>query len=70
MATKIGNPEEPWRNQEGYLDPTVHEALKNVEEHERFTKFLKDIFKVCQEHGFAIDGRATFVDKKTGRRWT
>lgn len=59
----------PKKNSEGYLDPTAYEAIKDADEAERFNKFLKIIFYICELSGFRFEGRFTVVDKKTGRVW-
>lgn len=33
----------------------------------RFDRFLRTIFYICDQAGFRIEGRVTFVDKKTGK---
>ena len=43
---------------------TPDEIAKN-----RFDKLLRTIFYICDVAGFRIEGRITFVDKKTGRIW-
>ncbi len=58
------------RNQEGYLDLTAHDALKNIDkEDERFHKLLHTIFNTCDLAGFKIEGRITLVDKNSGKVW-
>ena len=71
--------EDPYRNSEGYPDPTAFKAIKNAEgsrynrdydandEDVRFYKLLHTIFHVSELAGFDIQGRITFVDKKSGR---
>ena len=43
---------------------TPEEIAKNC-----FDKLLRTIFYICDVAGFRIEGRITFVDKKTGRIW-
>lgn len=43
---------------------TPEEIAKN-----RFDKLLRTIFYICDVAGFRIEGRITFVDKKTGQIW-
>jgi len=58
------------KNAEGYFDPTVYKAIKNIDkENERFHKLLRTIFYICDIAGFEIEGRIVLVDKKTGRVW-
>lgn len=59
------------KNKEGYSDPTASEALTRIDEdEERFRRFLKLIFSVCDAMGFSLENRITVKDKKTGRIWT
>lgn len=64
---------DPRRNEEGYLDLTHHEAVKNVtqerKDEERFNKLLRTIFYICDLAGFRIKNRIVFEDKQTGREW-
>lgn len=64
---------DPRRNEEGYLDLTHHEAVKNVtqerKDDERFNKLLRTIFYICDLAGFRIKNRIVFEDKQTGREW-
>lgn len=60
----------PRKNLEGYSDPTVFEAFRNIDkEEERFHKLLHTIFYLCELAGFEIEGRIVLVDKKSGRIW-
>jgi len=66
----MGNPSDPRRNAEGYLDPTVYEALRNIDrEEERFHELLHTLFYLCRLADFEIEGRIVLIDKKTGRVW-
>lgn len=58
-------------NSEGYFDPTVYNALKNIEKDgdERFHKLLDVIFTICELSGFHIEERIIVKDKKTGKIW-
>ena len=62
---------DPFRNGEGYPDPTAYEALKRIEsenaEDEKFNRLIKTIFSVATLAGFEIQGRITFVNKETGK---
>ena len=59
------------KNSEGYSDPTVYNAFKNIdkEEDERFHKLLDTIFTICELSGFHIEDRIVIKDKKTGKVW-
>lgn len=57
------------KNSERYSDPTVYQALKNIEDEERFHKLLFAIFDICELADFKVEGRIVLVDKKTGRVW-
>lgn len=58
------------KNSEQYHDPTAGAAITNMtEEEERFHKLLHTIFYLCNLAGFSVDGRITFIDKRTGRVW-
>lgn len=54
-------------NNEGYPDPTAYYALRNVDSVERYRRMIKSIFAIINDAGFRVDGRITFVDKKTGK---
>lgn len=55
------------RNSSGYFDPTAFEAVKRIDSEDRVSKLMSVIRYVTQLAGFEIQGRITFVDKKTGR---
>lgn len=59
------------KNSEEYSDPTVYNALKNIEKDgdERFHKLLDTIFTICELSGFHIEERIIVKDKKTGKIW-
>lgn len=57
------------RNAEGYYDPTVHEAMKNIEREDRFRKLLDTIFALCELSDFHIEERMVIKDKRTGKIW-
>lgn len=59
------------KNGEGYSDPTVYSALKNIEKDrdEQFHKLLDTIFTVCELAGFRVEERIVLKDKKTGKIW-
>lgn len=57
-------------NASGANDPTAGEAISNVDKDSaRFREFIHVIFYICKLAGFKIDGRVTFVDKRTGKVW-
>lgn len=56
------------KNSEGYSDPTVYEAIKNIDkEDERFHKLLHMIFNICELSGFRIEGRIVLINEVTGK---
>ncbi len=58
------------KNASGCDDPTAYAAIKNADdEDERFHKMLHTIFYICELAGYHVEGRITFVNKKTGRVW-
>ena len=61
------------KNSEGYSDPTVYNALKNIEKDgdERFHKLLDAIFTICELSGFHIEERIIVKEKhiKTYEKW-
>lgn len=58
------------RNASGYVDPTAHEAIKNIDaETERLQKLLTAIFAMCDVAGFHIEERLVLKDKRTGKVW-
>lgn len=57
------------RNASGYYDPTAYEAIKKVDEDEKFHKLLHTIFYICKLAGFEIEGRIVLTDIETGRTW-
>ena len=49
---------------------TGGDAISNVDKDSaRFREFIHVIFYICKLAGFKIDGRVTFVDKRTGKVW-
>lgn len=67
-----GNVNSPHRNSEGYLDPTVCDALKEVQDdatvdHELFCKLMKTINSICELAGFRIQGRFAVRSTRTGK---
>ena len=59
------------KNSEEYSDPTVYNALRNIEKDgdDRFHKLLDTIFTICELSGFHIEERIIVKDKKTGKVW-
>ena len=59
------------KNAEGYSDPTVYEAFKNMEKkgEERFHKLLDALYSICDLAGFQIEERIVLKDKHTGKVW-
>lgn len=56
------------KNSKGYSDPTVYEAIKNIDkEDERFHKLLHTIFNICELSGFRIEGRIVLINEVTGK---
>jgi len=65
-----------YRNIEGYRDPTVGDAFKNIAQKNREEERLERVGltisimkKVAELAGFEIVGRITLLDKKTGRTY-
>lgn len=64
-------------NHEGYLDPTVYSAIKEIEleeleidrERKRYNQLIKTILYICNIAGFHVQGRITLRDKKSGKIW-
>lgn len=56
-------------NASGYKDLTAYNALRNVESEQRLKKFLKEVFKLSERHGFHIDERIVVTDRRTGKKW-
>ncbi len=65
-----GDRENDKYNSHGYSDPTAYATFaKLTAEERRFKKLIKTIFSICEIAGFAIEGRISLVDKRTGKRW-
>lgn len=69
-------------NAEHYSDPTAYEAMKETKkisfgtkpedrdpEDDRFYKFLKLLFQLCNLCGFYINNRLDVTDLRNGRRY-
>ena len=64
------NDRELRRNASKCPDPTVYQAIKNIDrEDENFHKLLHTIFNICELSGFRIEGRIVLVDEVTGKVW-
>lgn len=62
------------KNASGYYDLTAYEAITHADSKAkandvRFYKLLHTIFHVCELAGFEIQGRITFIDRKSGKVW-
>lgn len=58
------------RNEDGYLDPTAHNAINNVDEdRQRFLALLRQLKHDCEYAGFELKGRIFVKDKRTGKVW-
>jgi len=58
-----------YKNSEGCPDPTVGEALKNIQREEtaeRMTDLIHVIKKTAELAGFEVVGRITLKDRATG----
>ena len=62
----------PYRNSEGYTDPTAHAALEPIAQEdaalESKVNFLIKVLKfIANEAGFDVLNRIELCDRKTGR---
>ena len=62
----------PYRNSEGYADPTAHAALEPIAQEEAALEskvnFLMKVLKfIANEAGFDVTNRIELCDRKTGR---
>lgn len=62
----------PYRNSEGYADPTAHAALEPIAQEEAALEskvnFLVKVLKfLANEAGFDVTNRIELRDRKTGR---
>lgn len=48
---------------------TYKRQIGQYSEAGRFNDFLRILFRFCDAAGFHIQGRVTFVDKRTGKVW-
>lgn len=58
------------KNSEGYSDPTVYAAMRNIHrEEDRFNKLRRAILNIVEVAGFELKGPIVLIDKKTGKVW-
>ena len=65
---------DPRKNAEGYNDPTVGEAMSNIEAEERrvlerISALIPIMKKTAELVGFEVVGRIILVDKETGKKY-
>lgn len=63
-----------YKNSEGYNDPTVGEAMSNIEAEERrvlerISALIPIMKKTAELVGFEVVGRIVLVDKETGKKY-
>lgn len=63
-----------YKNSEGYHDPTVGEAMSNIEAEERrvlerISALIPVMKKTAELVGFEVVGRITLIDKETGKKY-
>lgn len=63
-----------YKNSEGYNDPTVGEAMNNIEAEERrvlerISALIPVMKKTAELVGFEVVGRIVLVDKETGKKY-
>lgn len=67
------NREDPRKNEEGYLDLTAYQALKNINmkqpTDDRFRELLHTIFTACDYYGFRLEGRIKLEDVVSGKKY-
>ena len=64
----------PWKNSEGYADPTAYEGLKPIireeaEQQRRVTALVHVLKYIITVAGFDLMNRIELKDKKTGREY-
>lgn len=62
------------KNSEGYNDPTVGEAMSNIEAEERrvlerISALIPIMKKTAELVGFEVVGRIILMDKETGKKY-
>lgn len=63
-----------YKNSEGHNDPTVGEAMSNIEAEERrvlerISALIPIMKKTAELVGFEVVGRIILVDKETGKKY-
>lgn len=63
-----------YKNSESYNDPTVGEAMNNIEAEERrvlerISALIPVMKKTAELVGFEVVGRIVLVDKETGKKY-
>ena len=63
-----------YKNSESYNDPTVGEAMSNIEAEERrvlerISALIPIMKKTAELVGFEVVGRIILVDKETGKKY-
>lgn len=63
-----------YKKSEGYNDPTVGEAMSNIEAEERrvlerISALIPIMKKTAELVGFEVVGRIILVDKETGKKY-
>ena len=63
-----------YKNSDGYNDPTVGEAMSNIEAEERrvlerISALIPIMKKTAELVGFEVVGRIILVDKETGKKY-
>ena len=63
--------EKPWKNAEGYADPTAYAALKAIEQEEqqRLNILIKRVKYIIDSEGFDLLNRIELKGRTTGREY-
>lgn len=56
-----------YRNSEGYVDPTAHQAVVNMDTDKRANELVHVLKYIIRHSGFELVERLQIRDKKTGR---
>lgn len=56
-----------YRNKEGYVDPTAHQAVQNMENEKRVSDLVHALKYIIRVAGFELVDRIQLRDKKTGK---
>lgn len=64
----------PYRNPEGYADPTAHTALNKIQgemdsNDARVQRFIRSLKNICDESGYDLLARIELHDRRTGRNY-